>query len=73
MTGAPVPSGADAVVPAEYASEKAGEVEITLAVAPGKHIGRRGEDIRSGTSVMDAGRRLRPAGCRWIARAVCAA
>ena len=60
MTGAAVPVGADAVVPAEYASEKAGDVEITLAVAPGKHIGRRGEDILAGTPVMDAGRRLRP-------------
>ncbi|MEO8304788.1 MAG: gephyrin-like molybdotransferase Glp [Betaproteobacteria bacterium] len=60
MTGAALPAGADAVVPAEYASEKAGEVEITLAVSPGKHIGRLGEDIRAGTPVMDAGRRLRP-------------
>lgn len=60
MTGAALPTGADAVVPAEYANEKAGEVDITLAVAPGKHIGRRGEDIRAGTIVMDARRRLRP-------------
>jgi molybdopterin molybdotransferase len=60
MTGAALPAGADAVVPAEYANEKAGEVDVTLAVAPGKHIGRRGEDIRAGTPVMDAGRRLRP-------------
>src|SRR5215470_13185969 len=28
MTGAPVPEGLDAVVPAEYASEKAGQIEI---------------------------------------------
>jgi molybdopterin molybdotransferase len=60
MTGAAVPTGADAVVPAEYARETASQVEITLAVAPGKHVGLCGEDIRAGTRVMEAGRRLRP-------------
>jgi molybdopterin molybdotransferase len=60
MTGAAMPLGADAVVPAEYAQEKAGQVEITLAVSPGKHIGRRAEDIRAGSPVLDEGRRLRP-------------
>jgi molybdopterin molybdotransferase len=60
MTGAPMPQGADAVVPAEYASEREGRVEITLSVGPGKHVGLRGEDIRAGVTVLDAGRRLRP-------------
>ena len=60
MTGAALPAGADAVVPAEYAREAAGHVEITLAVSPGKHIGRRAEDIRSGTAVLEPGRCLRP-------------
>ena len=60
MTGAPIPIGADAVVPAEYARETNGSVEITTAVSPGKHVGRRGEDIRSGTRILTAGRRLRP-------------
>jgi molybdopterin molybdotransferase len=60
MTGAALPSGADAVVPAEYAREAAGQVEITLAVSPGKHVGRRGEDIRAGTAVLEPGRCLRP-------------
>jgi molybdopterin molybdotransferase len=59
MTGAPVPRGADAVVPAEYAQEREGTVEITLASAPGKHVGTRGEDIQAGATVLDAGRRLR--------------
>ena len=59
MTGAPIPTGADAVVPAEYADEKDGRVAITLAVGAGKHIGARGEDIRAGAVVLDAGRRLR--------------
>jgi molybdopterin molybdotransferase len=60
MTGAAVPAGADAVVPAEYAQESARQVEITLAVGPGKHIGFCGEDIRTGTAVLEEGRRLRP-------------
>ena len=60
MTGAAVPIGADAVVPAEYARETAGQVEITLPVAPGKHVGLCGEDIRADTLVMEPGRRLRP-------------
>jgi molybdopterin molybdotransferase len=60
MTGAPLPVGADAVVPAEYAEETARSVSVTLAVGPGKHVGRTGEDIRAGAVVFEAGRRLRP-------------
>ena len=60
MTGAPIPLGADAVVPAEYAQENDGRVDVTLAVGAGKHIGVRAEDIRAGTVVLDTGRRLRP-------------
>jgi len=66
MTGAPIPAGCDAVVPAEYAriietsSSDQHLVEITAAVAEGKHISRVGEDIRDGSSVLSAGRILRP-------------
>lgn len=60
MTGAPIPAGTDAVVPAEYATEADGQVRITQAVSPGKHIGLRGEDIRAGSVALSAGRRLRP-------------
>ena len=60
MTGAPVPAGADAVVPAEYASESSGEVEITVAVPVGKNIGRQGEDIAAGTCILNELRVLRP-------------
>jgi molybdopterin biosynthesis enzyme len=37
MTGAPVPSGADAVVMVEYAQQGA-RVQITRSVAPGENI-----------------------------------
>ena len=60
MTGAPIPDGADAVVPAEYATERDDCVEITTSVPALKHIGRMGEDVRSGTMVLARGHRLRP-------------
>jgi molybdopterin molybdotransferase len=60
MTGAPLPAGADAVLPAEYANEADGRVEITAGVAPDRHVGRIGEDIAAGTTVLSRGRRLRP-------------
>jgi molybdopterin molybdotransferase len=59
MTGAPMPSGADAVVPAEYATERDDSVEVTLAVGGGKNVGARSEDIRAGATVLERGRRLR--------------
>lgn len=60
MTGAPIPAGADAVVPAEYVQETARGIEVSMAFGPGRHIGRIGEDIRCGSQVLAAGRRLRP-------------
>jgi molybdopterin molybdotransferase len=60
MTGAPVPDGLDAVLPAEYASEQQGRIEVTAPVAPGQHVGRRGEDLQQGKPALHAGRRLRP-------------
>jgi molybdopterin molybdotransferase len=60
MTGAPLPAGADAVLPAEQVETDGGRVFAQGEVPPGKHIGLRGEDIRAGTVVLAAGRRLRP-------------
>lgn len=60
MTGAAVPDGADAVVMAEVCSEKDWKVEVREAVAPRKNVGVRGEDVRSGETLLFAGRRLRP-------------
>jgi molybdopterin molybdotransferase len=60
MTGAPVPRGVDAVVPAEYASEAEGRIAITRSVAPGQHVGHTGEDIAEGSAALPEGRRLRP-------------
>jgi len=60
MTGAPIPAGADAVVPAEYATLKDDVVEISEAVPIRKHIGHAGEDIRQGEEILRQGRKLRP-------------
>ena len=60
MTGAPIPNGATCVVPAEHANESSGSVEITSPMAPGRHIGRRGEDVQAGQSLLEPGRTLRP-------------
>lgn len=60
MTGAPLPDGADAVVPVEYARETAGMVELTTSVSRGKHVGRTGEDVPRDGLLMSTGRRLRP-------------
>ncbi len=60
MTGAPVPDGADAVVPVETAHEEAGVLRVTEPVSPGRHVGRRGEDVAPGQTVLPAGRILRP-------------
>jgi molybdopterin molybdotransferase len=60
MTGAPLPDGADAVLPFEAAHEEAGVVHVTEPISPGRHVGRRGEDIEPGRTVLAAGRVLRP-------------
>jgi molybdopterin molybdotransferase len=60
MTGAPVPAGADAVVPAEVAQEEAEVLRIVEPVPPGRHVGRRGEDIELGRTVLHNERVLRP-------------
>lgn len=60
MTGAPMPEGVDSVVPAEYATETAGQIVVTRPVAPGQHVGHRGEDLPTGSTALSAGRRLRP-------------
>jgi molybdopterin molybdotransferase len=65
MTGAPIPPGVDAVLPAEWVEverDDGGPLAISAlaSVSPGKNIGRRGEDIVQGTTLFEAGRVLRP-------------
>ncbi len=60
MTGAPIPTGADAVVMVEKTEESDGRVGFREPVVIGTAIRRAGEDIRSGSDVLSAGRRLSP-------------
>jgi molybdopterin molybdotransferase len=58
MTGAAVPAGADAVLMLEDGRLHQGAVEIRAAVPLGKHIRRKGEDVRQGEVICQSGLRL---------------
>jgi molybdopterin molybdotransferase len=58
FTGAPMPAGADAVVPIEDADYSGSTVVINVPPAAGAHIRRAGSDIRSGDQLLTAGTRL---------------
>ncbi|NUN50378.1 MAG: molybdopterin molybdotransferase MoeA [Candidatus Brocadiae bacterium] len=60
MTGAPVPQGADAVVPVERTRGIGDLVHILEAVPPGAHIARKAEDIRTGDVLVRGGSVVRP-------------
>jgi molybdenum cofactor synthesis domain-containing protein len=58
MTGAPLPAGADAVIPVEWTDGGTVKVKITRSAVPGHYIRRAGEDVRAGQLVMEPGTRL---------------
>ncbi|HUR14658.1 MAG TPA: gephyrin-like molybdotransferase Glp [Mycobacteriales bacterium] len=58
MTGAMLPSGADAVVPVEHTDGGIAQVRIDRAPAPGQHVRRAGEDVQPGELVLAAGTHL---------------
>ncbi|MBS0204444.1 MAG: molybdopterin molybdotransferase MoeA [Planctomycetes bacterium] len=60
MTGAPLPDGADAVIPVEHTEINGDSVLVLGEVSAGKHIGQVGEDIRAGEQIQPARRILRP-------------
>lgn len=55
MTGAPIPSGTDCIVPVEVTDAGTDSVEIRENVAPGTYIRRAGEDVIVGDVVVRAG------------------
>ena len=67
MTGAPMPEDADAVVRVEDTSEAGSDVEVHAAVPAGANVRHAGEDVRSGETVLEPGRVLRPADIGLIA------
>ncbi len=62
MTGAPLPPGADAVVPVEWTEREGDAVRIERALPAGKHVAPRGEDLAAGDAVARAGERVGPLG-----------
>ncbi len=60
-TGAPVPAGADAIVPQEMTTTAGATVSVHGQVALGYHVRPPGEDIRAGELVVRAGSLLGPA------------
>ena len=61
MTGSPFPRTATAVLPAELTRPvDSDRIEAIGRVLAGKHVGRVGEDIAAGQTLLNAGRRLRP-------------
>jgi molybdenum cofactor synthesis domain-containing protein len=75
LTGAMIPSGADAVVPVEQTDAQPGvaalpgRVRIMAAVAPGTHIRERGSDLAAGEPVAARGTLVRPATVALLAAA----
>ncbi len=61
MTGAPLPSGATAVIPVEATDGATDTVTIRAAARPGLHVRRAGEDVTAGTAVLHAGQVISPA------------
>jgi len=61
FTGAPIPSGADAVVMQEKSVETDGKVRIEHVPRTGENIRRVGEDIAAGALLLPAGTVLGPA------------
>ncbi len=57
-TGAPIPGGADAVVPVENTEGENGLVRVFEAVDEGRHVRPQGEDVRIGDVLVPAGKRI---------------
>lgn len=60
MTGAPVPAGADSVVPYEWTDRGVAQVRIDRAPEPGQHVRRAGEDVDEGDLLVEHGTVLGP-------------
>jgi len=68
MTGAPLPPGADAVVPVEDTNEAwrnrerplPTQIQVNRSVQPGDYIRHPGEDIEAGHTILVKGHVLRP-------------
>ena len=58
FTGAPLPSGADTVIPQEDVDARDGVIALRNAVEPGAYVRPAGEDVREGDLVLEPGRAI---------------
>ena len=59
-TGNPLPKGADSVVMLEHTERNDNQIQILVSLTPGANVSRKGEDVKKGNVVVEAGLRLRP-------------
>lgn len=57
-TGAPIPAGADTIVPVENAELLGETVRLIDGPPPGRHVRPAGEDVKEGTVLVPSGKRL---------------
>lgn len=60
QAGAPLPEGAEAIVPMDWTDGGTTEVKVTRSVARGAHVRRRGDDVPLGEVVCSKGSVLGP-------------
>lgn len=61
MTGAPIPTGCDAVIMLELVEEKENQtIRIKRAVQPNDNISFRGEDVKKNTVIIEKGKTITP-------------
>jgi len=60
LTGARIPSGADAVLTEEFARPEGKDVLAMNFAEPGRNILRRGRDVESGTCIIQRGQQISP-------------
>lgn len=69
MTGAPLPEGADAIVPVELSDGGTTTARLSLAPEVGRHVRARGEDVCAGQEILPAGVVLSPGHLALLAAA----
>jgi len=61
FTGAPLPGGADSVIPQEEVRVQDGRIRVPRPVAEGEFVRPRGEDLRAGETALEVGQVIGPA------------
>jgi molybdopterin molybdotransferase len=59
-TGNPLPKGANAVVMIENTKKTDGKIEVSVQLATGGNVSKKGEDVKKVEKIIEAGTRLTP-------------